>query len=109
MQKFTLNKLNIFTPLSNNKLMQNEDFDIDNFLHFPVLINNDGNVWKHGSLYLLSKLKKYQKPSPKTLDSIATDLKHFKEYCENEDIDYLSAPRKVLRPTYLYRSYLQQL
>jgi len=66
-------------------------------------------VWRHGSLYLLSKLKNYQKPSPKTLDSIATDLKHFKEYCDNESIDYLSAPRKVLRPTYLYRSYLQQL
>lgn len=88
---------------------ENEDFDIDNFLHFPILTSNDGSVWKHGSLYLLSKLKKYQKPSPKTLDSIATDLKHFKEYCENEDIDYLIAPRKVLRPTYLYRSHLQQL
>ncbi|MCT7612692.1 site-specific integrase [Aliarcobacter butzleri] len=101
--------LNIFTPLSKEKSIQNEDFDIDNFLHFPILTNDDGSVWKHGSLYLLSKIKNYQKPSPKTLDSIAIDLKHFKEYCEKEDIDYLVAPRRVLRPTYLYRSYLQQL
>ena len=109
MKKITLNSLDIYTPLSKEKSIQNEDFDIDNFLHFPILVHNDGSVWKHGSLYLLSKLKNYQKPSPKTLDSIATDLKHFKEYCENEGIDYLSAPRKVLRPTYLYRSHLQQL
>lgn len=95
--------------INQNKRIENEDFDIDNFLHFPVLINDDGSVWKHGSLYLLSKLKNYQKPSQKTLDSIATDLKYFKEFCEKEDIDYLLAPRKVLRPTYLYRSYLQQL
>lgn len=109
MYKVIINKLDIFTPLSKEQFVENEDFDIDNFLHFRVLINDDGSVWNHGSLYLLSKLKNYQKPSPKTLDSIATDLKHFKEYCDSENIDYLSAPRKILRPTYLYRSYLQQL
>ncbi len=109
MQKITLNRLDIFTPISKEQFVPNEEFDIDNFLHFPIITNSDGSVWKHGSLYLLSKLKNYQKPSPKTLDSIATDLKHFKEYCDSENIDYLSAPRKVLRPTYLYRSYLQQL
>jgi len=109
MQKVVLKKLDIYTPISKDKTVQNDDFDIDNFLHFPILINDDGSIWKHGSLYLLSKLKNYQKPSPKTLDSIASDLKHFKEWCNNEDIDYLSAPRKILRPTYLYRSYLQQL
>lgn len=109
MQKLTLRKIDIYAPISKDKIVQNDDFDIDNFLHFPVLTNDDGSIWKHGSLYLLSKLKNYQKPSPKTLDSIATDLKNFKEWCDNDEVDYLSAPRKVLRPTYLYRSHLQQL
>ena len=109
MKKITLKRLDIFTPISKENSIVNEEFDINNFLHFPILINDDGSIWKQGSLYLLSKLKNYQKPSPKTLDSIATDLKTFKEYCDEENIDYLSAPRKVLRPTYLYRSYLQQL
>ena len=109
MKKLTLKRLDIFTPVSKDQSISNEEFDINNFLHFPILTHDDGSIWKHGSLYLLSKLKNYQKPSPKTLDSIATDLKHFKEYCDNENIDYLIAPRKVLRPTYLYRSHLQQL
>jgi hypothetical protein len=109
MKKYIINKIDIYKPISKAQSTQNENFDIDNFLHFPILTNDDGSVWKHGSLYLLSKLKNYQKPSPKTLDSIATDLKHFKEYCDSENIDYLSAPRKILRPTYLYRSHLQQL
>ena len=114
MKKTTLTRLDIFTPVTVNnvstyKQAYNEDFDIDNFLHFPVITNNDGSLWKHGNLYLLSKLKNYTKPSPKTLDSIATDLKYFKQWCNNEDIDYLSAARKVTRPTYLYRSHLQNL
>lgn len=109
MKKLIIKKLNIFESQSKNISVYNDNFNITNFLHFPILINDDGSIWKHGSLYLLSKLKNYQKPSPKTLDSIATDLKTFKEYCDDENIDYLSAPRKVLRPTYLYRSYLQQL
>lgn len=109
MKKLTLKRLDIFNPIPKDQSILNEEFDIDNFLHFPIITYNDGSVWEHGSLYLLSKLKNYQKPSPKTLDSIATDLKHFKEYCNNESIDYLLAPRKVLRPTYLYRSHLQQL
>jgi len=112
MQKVTLPKLEIFYTTINNKnnpkQKLNDDFDIDNFLHFPILINDDGTLWKHGNLYLLSKLKQYKKPSSKTLDSIANDLKYFKQWCDDENIDYLSAPRKVLRPTYLYRSYLQK-
>jgi len=101
MKKYIINKIGIYKPISKVQSTQNEDFDIDNFLHFPILTNDDGSVWKHDSLYLLSKLKKYQKPSSKTLDSIATDLKYFKEYCASENIDYLLAPRKVLRPTHL--------
>lgn len=114
MKKISLNQIHIYTPTFNSgldtlKKTNNEEFDIDNFLHYPFIINKDGSLWKHGNLYLLSKLKDYNKPSPKTLDSIATDLKNFKEFCDTEGIDYLSAERKVLRPTYLYRSHLQTL
>ncbi|MFA6397132.1 MAG: site-specific integrase [Sulfurimonas sp.] len=116
MQKLTLRQLHIYQPSPTHdkdgtaiEQLQNDDFTIDNFLHFPILTEIDGSIWNHGSLYLLSKLKGYQKPSPKTLDSIAIDLKDFKEFCNREQIDYLSAPRKVLRPTYLYREYLQKL
>lgn len=113
MQKVILKQLDIFKVINIDSLEIeeeiNDDFDIDNFLHFPILIDNDGSLWKHGNLYLLSKLKNYTKPSSKTLDSIATDLKNFKEWCYNEGIDYLLAPRKVLRPTFLYRGHLQEL
>lgn len=112
MKKLLLNQINIYKPSYMNgtiKEVVNDDIDIDNFLHYPLLIDKDGSLWKHGNLYLLSKLKVYSKPSPKTLDSIATDLKNFKEWCDEKNVDYLSAPRKVLRPTYMYRGYLQEL
>ena len=107
MKKLLLNQINIYTPISKDKQIINDDFDIDNFLHYPILINSDGSLWKHGNLYLLSKLKAYTKPSSKTLNSIASDLKDFKQWSDDEEVDYLSAPRKILRPTYLYRGYLQ--
>ncbi len=112
MKKNLISTLEIYAPkIKDKKIIQvlNDDFDIDNFLHYPLLINNDGSLWKDGNLYLLSKLKSYNKPSSKTLDSIASDLKNFKEWCNNENVNYLSAPRKVIRPTYMYRSHLQEL
>jgi len=112
MKKLLIPQIKIYIPIINNETIhetQNDDIDIDNFLHYPLLINNDGSLWKHGNLYLLSKLKAYTKPSSKTLDSIAIDLKNFKEWCDAEDVDYLKTPRKVLRPTYMYRGHLQEL
>ena len=112
MKKLLLRQIHIYSPTFKDGTIKqelNDDIDIDNFLHYPLLINNDGSLWKHGNLYLLSKLKAYTKPSAKTLDSIAADLKNFKEWCDTEDIDYLNAPRKVQRPTYMYRGYLQEL
>lgn len=47
--------------------------------------------------------------APKTLDCIATDLKNFREWCNSEGVDYLNITRKVKRPTYMYRGYLQGL
>lgn len=114
MYKVTLKRLDIYYPVATKNNLEhiddiNEDFDIDNFLHFPILINKDGSLWKYGNLYLLSKLKKLKKPSHKSLDAISTDLKYFMNFCDKENVDYLSAPRKLLRPTYLYRSYLHKL
>lgn len=109
MKKIVLKSLSIYTPTKNKQQLLNDDFTVDNFLHFPVITNNDGSLWKYGNLFLLSKIKTYSLPSPKTLDSIAVDLMNFKRWCSDKNIDYLSIPRKIKRPTYLYRSYLQEL
>ncbi|MCT7557568.1 tyrosine-type recombinase/integrase [Aliarcobacter butzleri] len=109
MKKIILPKLDIYTPLQKSNQIINEDYDVDNYLHYPILIEEDGIPWKHGNLYILSKLKNYKKPSSKTLDSIANDLKDFMLWCKESDIDYLTAKRKVLTPTYKYRGYLQTL
>lgn len=111
MNKILLKQISTYTPfIKNGSVTQkdNDNIDIDNFLHFPAITNNDGSLWKHGNLYLLSKLKQYKKPSAKTLDSIAGDLKNFKEWCDDEEINYTKAPRRVQRPTYQYREHLEE-
>jgi integrase len=131
MQKLTIPNLLVFEPKlsgsEKNKITlqidntdnsfayyaepSNGDFIVDKFHHFPVLINADGSPWQHGVLYLLSKLESNQIPSPKTLESIAVDLSHFMEFISSTPpLDYLVSPkRKLQRPTYAYRAYLQEL
>lgn len=129
--KTTITKLIIFEPkltgLEENKITLKEAeapdcyiyyqepsdgyFNVDQFHHFPALLNSDGSPWTHGTLYLLSKLECSRTPSSKTLESIASDLSQFREYVlSNSSINYLISPkRKLQRPTYAYRAYLQEL
>ncbi len=130
-KKTTITKLTIFEPrltgFEENKItlkgndtldyyiyyqeLTDGNFNVDQYHHFPVLLNVDGSPWTHGTLYLLSKLENYGIPSSKTLESIASDLSHFREYTfSNPHINYLLSPkRKLHRPTYAYRAYLQEL
>ena len=109
MKKIILSKLDIYTPLQKNNQISNEDYGIENYLHYPILLDDNGIPLKYENLYLLFKLKNYTKPSSKTLDSIANDLKKFILWCKQSEIDYLTATRKVLTPTYKYRGHLQTL
>jgi integrase len=82
------------------------DFSIDEYVHFYMLLNDDGSLWEYGNRFLLWKIKENEEISHKTLRSLAYAIKDFREFCIREDIDYLSAPRKILRPIWLYRKYL---
>lgn len=44
MKKLTLKRLDIFNPIPKDQSILNEEFDIDNFLHFPIITYNDGEV-----------------------------------------------------------------
>lgn len=109
-EKIIIKKLNIFTPKinKNNSIsyLYNDDFFTDNYLHFPILLNKDCTQWTQANRYLLYKLKLDEDVNPSTLDVIATDLRDFKRFCDENEVDYLVANRKVLRPNWLYRKFL---
>lgn len=121
--RITLFNLKIYTPTTSEVLSKDayelkkvpynasktDDYAEDNYLHFPLVLNNDGTQWLDANRYLLYKVKKNYGVNHKTLASIADDLRHFKQFCDESDVDYLSAPRKSLRPTWLYRKYLMSL
>jgi hypothetical protein len=70
----------------------------------PVILNPDGSIWKHGSLYILSRAMSYDPPKDKTLEKHAKNLVYFRNTLALENIDYLSTPlRRHLRPTYFYK------
>lgn len=73
----------------------------------PVILNPDGSIWKHGSLYILSRAMSYDPPKDKTLEKQTKNLVYFRNTLALENIDYLSTPlRRHLRPTYFYKSKL---
>ncbi|MEL0642378.1 site-specific integrase [Pseudoalteromonas aliena] len=83
------------------------DFPIEQYSHFPAVIDDKGIPWPPANLYLLSKLENINIPNAKTLESIANDLVVFKRFLTQKDIEYDHFPkRKLNRPTYLYRAYL---
>lgn len=73
--------------------------------HFPVILCNE-IPWDYSTRYLLDKVQDYSNPQPSTLVSIARDLRDFKRWVDEEEIDYLSCKKKIKSPIRKYRNYL---
>jgi len=79
------------------------------FNFFPVLINADGSIWVHATLFILGKIQLLP-PHHKTLDGIARDLLNFGRFLDLKGIDVLFCPkRQIKRPTYAYKDHLSVL
>jgi len=86
---------------------ETDNFGTDYFNHFPLLVNSDGSLWTEANRYLLGRLESVIPVKSRTLESIAADLAHFRQWLINENIDFLfitARPRS--RPTYRYCAYL---
>lgn len=101
-------RLEIYKVQSNKIEIYNDNFYITYYNHFPILVNDDGTLWKYANLYLLYKIKSPKLPHYSTLHNIAKELKAFFEWSLESNIDYLNEKRRVRRPTYMYRFFLQK-
>ena len=82
----------------------------DNCYHYPVVLDPDGSPWQEANRYLLSRLADISPISHRTLESIAGDLAHFRQWQLDDDIDFLNVPgRPRARPTYRYCAFLHDL
>ncbi|RZL03842.1 MAG: site-specific integrase [Rubrivivax sp.] len=78
------------------------------FPKFPLVLNADGSPWAPACLYLLEKaLLKPQAMS--SLTSLAQGLKDYRNFLHGYELEWddFSAVDKYLRPTYLYKTFLQ--
>lgn len=92
------------------QIQQNDDFHLDHYNHFPMILNSDGSLWEQANLFLLDSLKSVKRVSPKTLESKSVDLVMFKRWLDTEEVDYLSVPKRIMaRPTYRFCAYLHEL
>ena len=95
------------TPNSCYRKSKYSNFVVSSFNHFPILVNPDGSPWTEANRYLLSKLTGVILANHRTLESIASDLKNFRQWLLNEEVDFLYiTERPRSRPTYSYCAYL---
>lgn len=79
----------------------------DVFYHYPMIVDPDGSLWAEANRYLLSRLNGFVPAKRRTLESIAGDLAHFRQWLLEEEIDFLTvSARPRARPTYRYCTYL---
>jgi len=78
------------------------------FNNFPIVLQGDGAPWAEANLYLLSELENALDPDMRTYDTRALDLASLRRFVENENLDWtnFSQSMKLLRPTYRYRSHV---
>lgn len=108
--KVIIKKFEIYTPTTSSSIDRSEeiyppgllaekvqyyahrevdsDFQDTCYYHFPVLLEPNGEIWKHAYQYLLSKLTfNIRFPPSSTLEKIADNLKHFADFCLQETLD----------------------
>lgn len=73
----------------------------------PVILNPDGSIWTHGSLYILARATDRDAPSDQTLKGYAKGLVDYMNTLAQDGVDYLATPKRIgARPTYHYKSEL---
>lgn len=82
----------------------------ETFPHFPLVLNGDGSPWTPACMWLLDRAR----ATPlkiSSLNPIAQGLRAYKGFLDEVGLQWndFSAVDKYLRPTYLYRTHLQDL
>jgi len=86
-----------------------QKFIVQCYYHYPFVIDGDGSLWGAANRYLLSYLEGADPAKYRTLESAAGDLRSYRQWTLDNDIDYLYIPkRRRARPTYRYCYYLHE-
>lgn len=108
-----IQKMDIYNPkITNGKTRQNEDdsFNMSCFSHFSIVTSKKKGPSLMINLYLLSLLKSIKTPSKATIYNLALHLSRYFNFCDSMNIDPFIMPnRKLKRPTYVFRMYLQDI
>jgi len=75
---------------------------------FPVVVDSLGVPWAEANVYVLSRLEAVLKPDMLTYGGIAEDLAAYRNFLDENDIDWMDFPeQKFARPTYRFHGHLK--
>lgn len=78
--------------------------------NFPVIIQDNGEAWRIGNLYLTTKLEQDSSYESRTFRTIADHLLDYLRFLEDEGLDFLYLPdNNRLKATFRYKQHLVRL
>lgn len=82
----------------------------ETFPHFPLVLNADGSPWAPACMWLLDRARA-RPHKVSSLNPVAQGLRAYKQFLDEFGLqwDDFSAVDKYLRPTYHYKTHLQDL
>lgn len=82
----------------------------ETFPKFPLVLNTDGSPWAPACLWLVDRARANPLKAS-SLNPLAQGLRAYKRFLDEVGLDWddFSAVDKYLRPTYLYKTHLQDL
>ncbi|NNH39581.1 tyrosine-type recombinase/integrase [Acinetobacter terrae] len=96
-----------FYKVSENKQNKYNYYINDYVAEFPVLIQEDGKIWKLANLYLVSHMLASSDLTGSTLKALAMDLLDYYRFVSENNLDFFYFPQlNRHRVTYQYRNYL---
>lgn len=77
---------------------------------FPLVLDTSGAPWAEANLWLLDLATSLRGRSMDSFDSIAADLGAYRQFCDEENVDWLTFPaHKLMRPTYRFKAHNEHL
>jgi len=82
----------------------------ETFPHFPLVLNANGSPWPPACMWLLDRARA-RPHKVSSLNPVVQGLRAYKQFLDEFGLqwDDFSAVDKLLRPTYLYKTHLQDL
>ncbi|MGF6568617.1 hypothetical protein ABH945_000693 [Paraburkholderia sp. GAS333] len=105
---FVYHTTTIVDETSGERLDRKPRWTLGEFPLYPAVLNSDGSPWLEANIWMMDVLEGKIDPNMLTAATVADDLAAYRQFLDNQDVEWLVFPvHKLRRPTYRYNGFLK--